>query len=281
MQFGVSTWLWTSPFTTGDISLFSKIRQMGFTHVEIPIEDVSLIDAKVVARALEDNDLKPIVCGAWGPTRDLTHEDPNVHQVCFEYIYRCFDICLLWECEFLCGPMYSAVGKARLVPPAQRQREWQLAVENLRKVCEEAKTLDLKIALEPLNRFESDLVNTTSDVVRLIHDIDHPSAHILLDSFHMTIEERNLADAIRLAGDHLIHVQVSENYRGTPGTGQTNWADIRDGLSSINYQGVISIESFTPHVQELAGAVCIWKPFAPSQDDFAQKGLTFLQQLFK
>ena len=280
MDFGVSTWLWTSPFSTKTIELFPKISAMGFSHVEIPVEDPDLIDAKLVAKALENNGLKAILCAAFGPTRDLTHEDPNVHQVCKDYVYRCFELCHAWHCNFVAGPMYSAVGKARLVSPEQRKIEWNRAVTNLREICERAEKESLSIALEPLNRFESDLINTTHDVVNLVNDIDHPAARILLDSFHMTIEERDLEAAIQLAGDKLIHVQVSENYRGAPGSGLTNWAAIKRGLAAIGYDDVISIESFTPNVQELAGAVCIWKPFAESQDVFAEDGLRFLKETF-
>lgn len=280
MEYGVSTWLWTSPFTTESVSLFSKIKSFGFTHVEIPVEDPGLIDAKVVKAALQDHNLIPIVCGAFGPTRDFTHEDPKYHQTCFEYIDQCFDLCLEWDAKFLAGPMYSAVGKARLIPPTQRLEEWNRAVENLSKVCEKAGALGLDLAIESLNRFETDLVNTAEDLVRLTNDINHPSAKILLDSFHMTIEERNLKQAIITAGEKLIHVQVSENYRGAPGSGQTQWQDIKAGLDAINYKGIISIESFTPHVKELAGAVCIWRPFAESQDQFAREGLQFLKRCF-
>lgn len=248
--------------------------------MEIPIEDPDLIDAKKVAKALHANQLKAVVCGAFGPSRDLTHEDPGVHKRCFDYIERCFEFCNAWEAGFLAGPMYSAVGKARLVPEEQRKVEWKRAVENLRNVCEMAEKRGLDIALEPLNRFESDLINTTEDLDRLIVEIDHPSAKILLDAFHMNIEEPDLERAIRLAGERLIHIQVSENYRGTPGTGQTRWEAMKLGLEAINYQGVISIESFTPNVKELAGAVCVWRPLAPDQDGFASNGLKFLKECF-
>jgi hypothetical protein len=162
--------------------------------------------------------------------------------------------------------MYSAVGKARMISPEQRKREWDLAVNNLRVVCDMAGERNLEIALEPLNRFESDLINTAADVVRLIEDISHPAAKIILDGFHMNIEERDVEKAIISAGDKLIHFQVSENYRGTPGTGQTRWDAYKRGLEAINYKGFVSIESFTPENQELAGAVCFWHPMAESQD---------------
>ena len=260
--------------------MFAKIRRMGFDAVEIPVEYPEMIDAKQVKRALDEEGLKAIVCGAFGPGRDLTHEDPAVHKQCFAYLRQCFELCNAFDAGFLAGPMYSAVGKARMVPPEQRKKEWNLAVTQLRKAAEWAAEHDLSLAIEPLNRFESDLVNTVEDVVRMVGEIDHPAARVMVDSFHMTIEERDLEAALLAVGDRLIHVQVSENYRGTPGTGLTPWASFRQGLEKINYRGAVSIESFTPEIQELAGAVCFWKHMAESQDAFAEEGLRFLGELF-
>lgn len=281
ITYGVSTWLWTSPFATTSINeLFPKVVGMGFDTVEVALEDPKLVDSKILKKALADYNLNVVICGAFGPTRDLTHDDPAVHAQCFSYIDQCLDHCAILETGFFAGPMYSAVGKARMVSADQRKREWSLAVKNLHKVCEMADRRGIKIALEPLNRFESDLVNTAEDAIRLIRDIKHPAAKIMLDSFHMSIEERDIEKAIIACGKDLIHMQVSENYRGTPGTGQTNWAAYKKGLEAINYKGTISIESFTTHNQELAGAVCFWRPMAESQDAFATDGLRFLKNTF-
>ncbi|MET6996950.1 sugar phosphate isomerase/epimerase family protein [Chitinophaga defluvii] len=278
---GVSTWLWTSPFTTDTVALFPKIKSMGYDVVEIAVEYPELIAGKQVKEALDANGLEAVVCGAFGPTRDLTHEDPAVHETCFTYIRQCLDLCNTWGASFLAGPMYAAVGKARMVSAEQRKTEWDRAVTNLHKACMEAKARGLSLALEPLNRFETDLVNTAADVNRLIRDINHPAAGIMLDGFHMGIEEKNMEEAIVAAGKRLLHVQVSENDRGIPGSGQTQWQSLKQGLERINYQGVVAIESFTPAIKELAGAVCIWKNLADDQDQFAIEGFHFLQQLFK
>jgi D-psicose/D-tagatose/L-ribulose 3-epimerase len=278
VTFGVSTWLWTSPFNRETIALFPKIKSFGYDAVEIPVEDPSLIDLDLVKKALADEGLKAIICGAFGPSRDLTHDDPAFHQTCFTYLDSCLEIASELGAGFVAGPMYSAVGKARLVSPEQRQVEWDRAVTNLRKVCRRAGEFGLDLAIETLNRFETDLINTSEDLMRLIGDINEPQAKAVLDGFHLNIEEPDLESAIRRVGDKLVHVQVSENYRGTPGTGQTNWAAWKRGLEAIDYRGTISIESFTPQVKELAGAVCIWKPLVPSQDGFAKDGLEFLKK---
>ncbi len=251
---------------------------MGFDVVEIAVEDPSVIDINAVKAGLKKFGLRAIICGAFGATRDLTSSDPAIHRNCFEYIAACMDFCVELDNRFFSGPMYSAVGKARLLPADERKKEWDLAVKNLRIVCGMAEARGLKIALEPLNRFESDLVNNVDDVLRLIADIDHPAANVMLDGFHMNIEEADIRSAITKAGDKLLHLQVSENYRGTPGTGQTRWDEYRSALEAIGYTGTVSIESFTTENQELAGAVCFWRPMAKSQDLFATEGLKFLKQ---
>ena len=278
VTFGVSTWLWTSPFNRETIALFPKIKSYGYDAVEIPVEDPSLIDLDLVKKALADEGLRAIICGAFGTSRDLTHDDPAFHQTCFTYLDSCLEIASELGAGFVAGPMYSAVGKARLVAPEQRKVEWDRAVSNLRKVCRRAGEFGLDLAIETLNRFETDLINTSEDLMRLIGDINEPQAKAVLDGFHLNIEEPDLESAIRRVGDKLIHVQVSENYRGTPGTGQTNWAAWKRGLEAFDYRGTISIESFTPQVKELAGAVCIWKPLVPSKDGFAKDGLEFLKK---
>src|SRR5215217_8218409 len=117
VKFGVSTWLWTSPFDADTLALFPKIKSMGYDVVEIPVEDTSLIDAKKLKEALDTNGLEGLICGAFGTTRDLTHEDELYQRNSIEYITQCFQISEAIGCGFVSGPMYSAVGKARLVSP--------------------------------------------------------------------------------------------------------------------------------------------------------------------
>jgi len=280
IKFGVSTWLWQSPFTTASIELFPKIKAMGFDVVEIPVEDPSLIDVTTVKKALNDNGLLPSICIVFGYDKDLTSDDASLYENCFEHAEKCFTLSAALEVDFVAGPLYAAVGKARLASDEQKKAEWGRAVANLRTLSGIGKKYDLDIALEPLNRFESDLVNTSEDVVRLLNDINEDNMKIILDGFHMTIEEQDIREAIHTAGDKLIHVQVSENHRGIPGTGLTPWNEFAKGLADVNYSGAIVIESFTPEIKELAAAVNIWKKLAESQDDFAKQGLRFLKTTF-
>ncbi|HEY0968349.1 MAG TPA: sugar phosphate isomerase/epimerase family protein [Opitutaceae bacterium] len=281
MIIGATTWLWVSPLTTAAAEdLIPRVAKLGFGAIELPLEDPSLIDAKRIGRLLTDHHLKASVCGAFGPGRDLTHADASVRRSTLDYIERCLDFAAEIDAPALCGPLYSEVGKRRYLPDAQRRAEWSLAVEGVHAACVAAAKRGKRIAIEPINRFETDLVNSVADGVRFARNVAHPAAGVMIDSFHMTLEEDNLEAAIRSAGDLLVHVQVSENQRSVPGTGLTDWAAFARGLAAVKYQGMVVIESFTPENRDLAAAVCIWKHRVPDQDTFAREGLAFLQRTF-
>ena len=110
--------------------------------------------------------------------------------------------------------------------------------------------------------------------------MDSPAAGLLLDTFHMNIEEQSLGNAIRLAGRRMVHLHVCESHRGAPGSGTVHWDDVRQGVRDVGYDGPIVIESFTAKVQSIARAAAIWRALAPTQDDLARNGLAFLKQLF-
>ena len=137
----------------------------------------------------------------------------------------------------------------------------------------------MTIGVEPLNRFETDMINTAEQALNLISAVGHPALKILLDLFHMNIEEYSVYDAVLAAGDKLCHVQVSECNRGTPGQGTAPWEQLKRGLDEVGYKGAVVIETFTPEVKEIARAASIWRPLAASQDAIAEGGLKFLRTL--
>jgi D-psicose/D-tagatose/L-ribulose 3-epimerase len=171
------------------------------------------------------------------------------------------------------------VGKRRHVPPDQRAREWERAVAGLRRAGTLAADHGVVLAVEPLNRFETDLVNTAEQLARLLAEVAHPHVKGHLDTFHMHIEEKDVGAAVRRIGADLVYVDASESDRGTPGSGQVDWDGLARALCEIGYAGDCVIESFTPACQTIAAAAAIWRPLAPSQDALARDGLAFLRRL--
>ncbi len=142
-----------------------------------------------------------------------------------------------------------------------------------------AETKQVKLALEPLNRFETDMINVVAQGLEFIQQTGMENVGFHLDTFHMHLEEKNSGDAIRLANRKIFHFHACENDRGVPGTGQVHWDEVAQGLKDVEYDGPIVIESFTSQVKEIARAVCIWREIAPSQDAIADQGLKFLKKL--
>lgn len=282
MQFGANTFIWTSPFSTErDLWLLPHVRDMGFDLIEIAVEDPALIDAAALKKALGETGLGVIVCGAFGPDRNLASPDPAPRQNAAGYIRALIALAAEAGSPLVIGPMYSAVGKERLATAEERAAEWQRAVAGLRDLAAVAGEQGVQLAFEPLNRFETDMINVVEQGLSLIADVGSPHLGLHLDTFHMHLEEKDSAAAIRLAGDRLFHLHACENDRGVPGSGQVRWREIAAALQAIGYDRAVVIESFTPAVQSIARAVCIWREIAPSQDAIAADGLAFLRALLE
>jgi len=274
---GVCTWLWVSPFTDEDAHLAAHAKELGADVLELCIEDTSHVTAEAVLAAAEGVDIAFSVCGAFGPERDLSHEDPRIRRLGMDYLEFLIDLAAGIGAPNVVGPMYSAVGKARMLSADEREEQRGWAVESLREAADYAGAKGVHLAVEPLNRFETDLVNTAEQALELCDRIDRDNVGLLLDTFHMNIEEKSVPDAIRLAGDKLLHVHACENDRGTPGTGHVAWPEVFRALHDVGYEGQLVMESFTPAVQEIAKAVSMWRPLDATGDEFARKGLDFVR----
>lgn len=280
MKFGVSLWLWTAPVTNEVIESYApKIAGFGFDTVEIPLEDPATLDCKAARKVVEENGLTLTTCAAMGGGRDLVHPDSSVREEGMKYMKASLDAAEKLGSELFVGPLASEVGRLWQSVEAQREEEIKLLVSQLREVADYAASKNITICLEALNRFETSFLNLTRQVCDVIERVDHPNCKVMIDLFHAGIEEKNLGDAIRTAGENLYHFQVAENDRGTPGTGQFNWDEIATALKEIGYDRHIIIETFTPDNELLAKAAAIWRPLAESPDHLAKDGLSFLKNL--
>jgi D-psicose/D-tagatose/L-ribulose 3-epimerase len=277
-RLGASTWIWTSPFRDSEIGLVNRAKEFGFDLLEIAVEDPSLITGELVRAAGERAGVGFTVCGAFGPERDLSHEDSEVRRAGIDYVKRCVQLAAAIGAPHFVGPMYSAVGKTRMLDADERKQQRGLAVESIKEVASYAAGHGVRLAVEPLNRFETDLVNTAEQVLELCDSVGADNVGVLLDTFHMNIDEKSLGDAIRLVGDRLIQLHACENDRGTPGTGHVPWDDVFGALGDISFSGPLVIESFTPAVREIAKAVSLWRPLDAPSDELARRGARFLRE---
>jgi D-psicose/D-tagatose/L-ribulose 3-epimerase len=280
MKFGINTFLFTSPFTNESIALFPMFRQWGFDSVEIAIEELDHINSEIIKRALDSNGLTcGSVCAAMGAGRDFrgTKEE---QQNSMDYLKGVLDIMCELDCPVLAGPLYSTVGRAEAIPEEQYKIQWDTVVSNLQVLSDYAAQHNRIVAIEPLNRYETDFINTCDQAIRMVNDVGNTALRIHLDTFHMNIEEKDQAEAIIKAGPMLAHFHACGSDRGTPGNDQINWTKIIAALKQIDYTGNVVIESFTPEVKVIARAASIWRKIEPSPEAIALKGLKFLKSCF-
>jgi D-psicose/D-tagatose/L-ribulose 3-epimerase len=276
---GVTTWLWTSPLSDAELDrLVPLVSGWGFDVIELPIEQPGDWDpvrtAELVARA----GLGTTTCAVMTPDRDLTTTDPAVTGSTQDYLRQCIDIAAVVGSPIVAGPIYAPV--ARLWPLDADDRRLTVArlVEALRAVADHAERRGVRLALEPLNRYETSLVNTVEQAMEVVDGVGSPALGVLLDTFHMNIEERSIGDAIRAAGKRVIQLHTCENDRGAPGSGHVPWREVSDACRDIGFKGPYVIESFTDKVKSIARAAAIWRNFAPTQDALAEGGLRFLRE---
>ncbi|EEF58087.1 sugar phosphate isomerase/epimerase family protein [Pedosphaera parvula] len=280
MRFGINTFLFTSPFTNDSTKLFKQFKKWGFDSIEIPVEDPSHIDPAHVKAELDKHGLVcGSVCACMGPDRDL-RGTPENQETGLKYMMTLIDQMVVLDCPSLIGPVYSAVGRADAVPPNEYKVQWKTVVRHLKTLSKYAQKNGRQVCLEPLNRFETDFINTCDQALQMIQDVNNPALKLHLDTFHMNIEEKYQADAIKKAGKLLGHFHACGSDRGTPGNDHLDWKPIVAALKSIKYDGDVVIESFTTDVKVIARAAAIWRRIEPTQDEIAVKGLKFLKKAF-
>jgi len=281
MKFGVNTQIWVAPFQQSDIGLIDKAAKLGFDVIELGFFSAeppfSVDDVK---RRLKDTGLTPGICTFLSADRDITSTDPEARRRGIEFMKAMIGTLAKLGGEVFSGPIYAELFRKRYLKKDEREAEWERGVKSLREIATTAETQGIILALEPLNRFETDFLNLSEQAVRMSEDVGSPAVGILLDTFHMGIEEKSQGAAIRRAGRHLKHFHACENDRGTPGTGQVPWAEVREALKDIDYDRIVAIEGFNPEIVDLANGACIWRPMAPTPDRLAGDGVQFLKKLF-
>jgi len=283
MKYGLSSLTWTSPFTNSDLGLLQKASDMGFKVFEICVEDLTVLDDwAALKKAAREAQISVPMCGAYGPGRDISSDDADIRKEGITYNKALIDMANELEEPYVMGPMYSAVGKTRRVTEEQKAEQTKWALDGIGECGLYAKEKGVELGIEPLNRFETDFINTADQALEFVNKLDMENVKIYLDTFHMNIEEKSLPNAIRKCGKKLIGLHACGNDRGTPGEdGSVDWPGIKEALSALSFNGPLVIESFTPDCVEIATAASIWRKLAASPEILARDGIKFLKSTFE
>jgi len=276
---GLNLLLYTPTISKDRLDLVKKVADLGYDSVEVPFNDLSVLDAKATRAACEAAKVSLTSCCVMMPGTSPTSTKPEERKAGVERLKQMVDITAEMGGKVVAGPLYAPVRE--LTGKARTDDEWKWAVEALRTAAEHAAKAKVTLAIEPLNRFETHVLNTVADATKLCQEVNSPALKVQVDTFHANIEEKDTAAAIRAAGPFLGHFHACENDRGTPGTGQVKWPEIFAALKDIGYDRLIVIESFAQGMLDLCAAACVWRPLYSSQDDLAKNGLAFLKQMAK
>jgi D-psicose/D-tagatose/L-ribulose 3-epimerase len=280
VRIGVSTWVWASPCDDGTVAeLAPRVAEWGFDVLELPVEQLGDWEPVKTAQTLGDLGLGARVCLVWPPGRELGAADAATVRATQDYLRGVLDAAAAVGAPAIAGPAYTSVGRTWRMSDAERAAAYAELRDNLAPVVDHAAQVGVRIGVEPLNRYETSLLNTVDQTLDALDGLQAEHIGVALDTYHLNIEEKDPPAATRRAAGRIVHVQVCGNDRGAPGADHVDWAGFLAALAEADYGGPLCIESFTADNATIATAASIWRPLAGSQDALATDGLAFLRRI--
>ena len=272
MRFGAHAFVWTADWNkeSAEAAIRSAASQK-LDFIEIPLLRPEELDVRTTVALLHTYGLSVTASLGLPKTAAL----PGNPKAAKSFLERALQTAHELGSPVLTGVIYGTLGELSGHPPSDR--ELDVLAKTLREVAHQADMLGMRLGIEPVNRYETYLVNLASQGLALIEAIGATNVFLHLDTYHMNIEEKGFREPIVQAGKRLGYIHLSESDRGTPGSGNVHWDDVFSGLREIGYQGDLVMESFVALNPDIARATCIWRPVASDPDRLVQDGLSFLK----
>jgi D-psicose/D-tagatose/L-ribulose 3-epimerase len=276
MKVGMNLLLWTAFVTEEHFPILEKIKKTGYDGVEIPLFDGDAEHYKKIKKELDNLGLGCTAVTVVNADTNPISPDASIRKAGLDRIKWALDMTSVMGGDVLAGPYHSALGVFSGQPPTADERK--RAVEVLTQAADHAQKVKVKIAIEYLNRFECYFLTNALDAKNLVREINHPYFGTMYDTFHANIEEKNISQAIASMEDTYVHVHISENDRGTPGSGHVHWDETFKALRKAKYDGWLTIEAFGRALPDLAAATKIWRDMFPSPEDVYGNGFKFIKE---
>ena len=277
MKLGIHAMAWTSHWSDESLPLIDRVAGLGLDFIEIPLMDIDDVHPRPVRAALDAAGIDVVTSTVLGEATDITSSDAAVRAAGLEYLRRCVDVTAEIGAPLFSGVIFGMHGKRQRERPGRE--EWQWSAECLARLAEHPADAGITLGVEPVNRYESPLINTCEQAVELADMIGAANVGIHLDTYHMNIEEKSWAEPVALAGERLCHFHLCENDRGIPGTGLVGWEELFGALGKLHYDGYAGLESFVDVSDDMVAGTCVWRDLAPSGDVLVAEGTAFLRRL--
>jgi len=277
MKLGIHAMAWTSHWSDDSLPLIDRVAELGLDFIEIPLMGIDEVHPGPIRARLDGLGIDVVTSTVLSESTDITSSDPAVRAAGLAYLRRCVDVTAELGAPQFSGVIYGMHGKRPRERPGQK--DWDWSADCLARLAEHAAESGITLGLEPVNRYESPLINTCEQALRLADMIGAANVKIHLDTYHMNIEEKNWMDPVLLAGERLCHFHLCENDRGIPGTGLVKWEELFGALGKLHYQGYAGLESFVDVSGDMAAGTCVWRDLAPSGDVLVAEGTALIRDL--
>ena len=276
MRTGMNLLLWTSHVTEEHFPLMAKLKAAGFDGVELPLFGGDAAHYGRIKKELDNLGLACTTVTVCNPEANPISPDAGVRRKGLDHIKWAIEMTATLGGENLCGPYHSPLGVFSGAGPTDMEKAH--GAEILHKAAEFAQQHKVMLAIEYLNRFECYFLTTAADTAAFVKRVNHPHFRMMYDTFHANIEEKAIGPTIESIAGSFIHVHISENDRGTPGTGHVPFDETFRALRKIGYDGWVVIEAFGRALPDLAAATRVWRDLFPNAEEVYTKGLALIKQ---
>jgi D-psicose/D-tagatose/L-ribulose 3-epimerase len=275
MRTGMNLLLWTAHVTEEHFPLIAKLKQTGFDGVEIPLFQGDAAHYRKVRKELDNLGLRCTTVTVGNPQANPISPDVAVRQKGLDQLKWAIETTATLGGEILAGPYHSPLGVFSGTGPTDDEKA--RGADVLRSAAEFAQQHRVMLAIEYLNRFECYFLTTAADARALVQKVNHPHFRMMYDTFHANIEEKDIGATIESIKGSFIHVHISENDRGTPGSGHVHWDETFRALRKVGYDDWLVIEAFGRALPDLAAATRVWRDLFPSPEEVYTKGLKLIK----
>ena len=279
---GIISMFYARPFGTMQLAMLPRMKAAGMDFVELLVPEPGELDIDAARGALAASGLSVVLAARVNLQRDLASEDEAAHRAGIAYLKACVEVARSLGAQIVGGPLYGAplvfAGRAPApVDEDRRARRVARVVAGLRAAAAFAADNGVVLGLEPLNRFETDVANTTRHGLALVEEVGSPALGVMLDTFHMNMEDPDIPAAIHAAGSRLVHFQANENNRGFVGTGHLDWTAIARALADAGYRGPVTLEPFRRDDERPGVPLAQWRAPARDEDPELHTSAAFLR----
>jgi D-psicose/D-tagatose/L-ribulose 3-epimerase len=270
--FGIHTAMWAMEWSreAAEFAIPEAVKHK-IDFLEITMLDPEGVDADHTRSLLEQHKVA-CVCSLGLPLDKLPTNNP---EGALEFLKMALDKSHVIGANAMSGVIYGGIGQRTGLAPTEAEKDATARV--VEKAAAYAKSLGMDYGLEAVNRYENHILNTAEQAVEMVERVGASNVFVHLDTYHMNIEEKGIANGILRAREHLKYIHLSASDRGTPGADTIAWDEVFAALAAIGFKGGMAMESFITVPPQIASALSVWRPVAASREEVLGEGLPFLR----